>query len=144
MAHRSVLICDDDPQLRELATRLFAGDGWDVAGAVEHAVAAVALTQALRPDVVVLDVGLIGLSGLDVLPELVETGAAVVVCTAFPAARESAERAGAAAIVDKAELPTLLDVANALPRRDRAEDGDTNGPATTVRTARKPRIRRPA
>jgi CheY-like chemotaxis protein len=114
MADKRVLICDDDPQLRAMASAWFTDNGWEVVGAVENAVAVVESARALRPDVVVLDVGLIGISGLDVIPELTETGAAVVVCSAFASAHEASERAGASAIVDKAELHTLLDVVNGL------------------------------
>jgi len=121
-ASRTVLICDDDAQVRGLASHLFTQDGWRVVAEVENAIAAVGLTQALQPDVVVLDVGLVGLSGLDVIPELVAAGSTVVVCSSFGSTSDAAKRAGASAIVDKAELPSLLDVVNALPRRRRESE----------------------
>jgi CheY-like chemotaxis protein len=114
MTSRRVLICDDDAHLRSVASRWLLDDGWEVVGSIEHAVAAVAMAQALHPDVVLLDISLVGLSGLDVIPELVAAGAAVVVCTSFASSHEAAMRAGASAIVDKADLSSLLDVVNGV------------------------------
>jgi two-component system, OmpR family, KDP operon response regulator KdpE len=114
VTRKRVLICDDDDQMLRVASRLFVGDGWTVVGAVEHAAAALMLASSLHPEIVVLDVGLTGLSGLDIIPDLVAAGSAVVVCSSFGSSYTKALDIGASAIVDKSELLTLLDVANAV------------------------------
>jgi CheY-like chemotaxis protein len=117
MERGTAVICDDDPLVRSVGSRLLGDDGWRVVGLVDRALDAIELARRLHPDVVVLDVSLVGLSGLEAIAELVSTGAAVVVCTAFGSFAESARRAGAAAVVDKAELGMLADVvAAAFPK----------------------------
>jgi CheY-like chemotaxis protein len=64
MAH--VLVVDDDPDIRELLEIRLARLGHDVVG-VGSGEAALARMAAGAPDVVVLDVVLMGMSGLDVL-----------------------------------------------------------------------------
>jgi len=62
---RKALLAEDSPEVREAFVELLATAGWDVA-AVEDGVSAVERALALRPDVVVVDVGLPGLDGLEV------------------------------------------------------------------------------
>jgi CheY-like chemotaxis protein len=114
MDRGTVLICDDDAVLRSLVERLLIQDGWVVTGSVENAIEAINLTRALRPDVVVLDVSMVGLSGIEAIPELVESGSVVVVCSAFADFSDSARRAGAAAVVDKSDLAGLPEVIAAV------------------------------
>jgi chemotaxis response regulator CheB len=98
MERGTAVICDDDPLVRSVGSRLLGDDGWRVVGLVDRALDAIELARRLHPDVVVLDVSL-------------------VVCTAFGSFAESARRAGAAAVVDKAELGMLADVvAAAFPK----------------------------
>src|SRR3954470_11638992 len=83
----SVLIVDDHPQFRRTARRALERDGWTIAGEAADGEAALLAAQALQPDVVLLDVGLPGMGGLEVaqrmrdeMPELV----VVVVSTHDP------------------------------------------------------------
>jgi len=81
----TILVVEDDSALREFLCTALA-DEFDVAGAVSGE-EAVDLARRLRPDVVLLDVMLPGLSGLDVVrliradPALRDTP--VLVMTAF-------------------------------------------------------------
>lgn len=109
----TALVCDDDSQLRSLVSRLLTDDGWEVVASVPNAVEAIDLTQRLHPDVVVIDVALSGLSGIEAIPELVLAGATVVVCSAFGGYGDPARNAGAAAVVDKCDLETLAGVVRA-------------------------------
>src|SRR5438876_184206 len=64
----SVLVCDDEPNLRELI-RVSLGPRYAIVEA-EDGESALALARSLRPDLVILDLMMPRLSGLDVLTEL--------------------------------------------------------------------------
>jgi two-component system OmpR family response regulator len=66
-----VLVVDDEPTLAELVTMALRYEGWEVRSA-GSGMAAVRVAREFRPDVVVLDVMLPDLSGLDVLHRLRE------------------------------------------------------------------------
>ncbi len=66
-----VVIVDDHPIWRDALERDLAADGYDVVGAFGDGEAAVRTASALRPDVVLMDLALPGMSG-------VETAAALV------------------------------------------------------------------
>src|ERR1700753_3666732 len=66
-----VLVVDDEATLAELVTMALRYEGWDVRSA-GTGMTAVRLGREVRPDVVVLDVMLPDLSGLDVLHRLRE------------------------------------------------------------------------
>jgi DNA-binding NarL/FixJ family response regulator len=104
----SVLIVDDHARFRRTARRALERDGWTVAGEAEDADGAMAAARELRPDVVLLDVGLPGVSGLEVarrlgeeLPEL----AVVAISTQDSSDyAELAAATGARGFLSKAEL----------------------------------------
>lgn len=62
----SVLVVDDHAGFRAAAKALLEAAGYQVAGEAEDGPSAVALTAALRPDVLLLDIGLPGLDGFEV------------------------------------------------------------------------------
>jgi DNA-binding NarL/FixJ family response regulator len=104
----SVLVVDDDPAFRQLARRVLAAFGLDVVGEAETAVSARTVADALRPDAVLVDVGLPDADGVAVAREL--TGLpwgprVVLTSTDTDAAPPSEVRAsGAEAFVPKSEL----------------------------------------
>ena len=65
-AHARVLVVDDDPLIRTLVGRLLQGDGYEIVEAGD-AIAAAQLVGSVAPDLVVLDVGLPGIDGLELL-----------------------------------------------------------------------------
>jgi two-component system response regulator NreC len=75
----TVLLVDDHQIVRAGVARLLADEGLEVVGEASTAGDAAHETRRLRPDVVVLDIGLPGRSGLDVVGEIRETGARVVI-----------------------------------------------------------------
>jgi CheY-like chemotaxis protein len=111
---RTVLICDDDAMIGSVEERMLADAGWEVVSVVSTAVAAIAVTRAMHPSVVVTDLSMAGVSGIDAIGDLVAAGSVVVVCSAFPELRERAIAAGASAVVDKAELMDLTEVVGRL------------------------------
>ena len=67
----NVLVVDDETVLAEMVSMALRYEGWTIAPAGDGA-AAIAAARAQRPDVVVLDVMLPDMSGLDVLHKLRE------------------------------------------------------------------------
>ena len=62
----TVLIVDDHRGFRDLARRMLEADGFEVVGEAEAGAAALAATERLRPDVVLLDIQLPDLDGFSV------------------------------------------------------------------------------
>ena len=75
----SVLIVDDHAHFRRTARRALQRDGWTIAGEAEDGEAALRAARELEPDVVLLDVGLPGVSGLEVARRLREELPSLVV-----------------------------------------------------------------
>ena len=104
------MICEDEAALRELI-RVSLGDGFGYLEAADG-LEALDLAKAHRPDVVVLDLMIPGLSGLDVLAKLREEDNGqklpVVVISAWGDAREDAFAAGADRFVLKPFVPDDL------------------------------------
>jgi two-component system response regulator MprA len=69
----SVLIVEDDPAVRRMLERSLAKEGFEVRAAADGA-AALALSERSTPDLVVLDVSMPGLSGIDVCRRLRQSG----------------------------------------------------------------------
>jgi DNA-binding response OmpR family regulator len=63
------LIVEDDPHIARLLREIVAAPGEEVAEVADGALA-VAAVRALRPEVVLLDIGLPNVDGLEVLDEL--------------------------------------------------------------------------
>jgi DNA-binding NarL/FixJ family response regulator len=70
MRRHTVLIADDHAIVKEGLVRLVAEHDFDVVGAVGDGHELMAAAKRLRPDVIVTDVSMPGLSGLDVLTRL--------------------------------------------------------------------------
>ena len=76
----SVLIVDDHPSFRSSARMLLEGEGFDVVGEARDGRSALTEAARLRPDVVLLDVQLPDIDGIEVAAELTSSvdGPAVV------------------------------------------------------------------
>jgi CheY-like chemotaxis protein len=102
-AAATILVCDDDASLRELV-RAVLGSGYRFVEAADGT-EALEITRELRPDLIVLDVMLPGLSGIEVLEEIRNDGELrdlkVVVITAWSHAELEAHVAGADRFVSK-------------------------------------------
>jgi two-component system, NarL family, nitrate/nitrite response regulator NarL len=66
------LIVDDNPDFVDSARRLLASQGLDVVGSASSGVEALAIAEALEPDVALIDVHLGTESGLDVARRLAQ------------------------------------------------------------------------
>jgi DNA-binding NarL/FixJ family response regulator len=125
-----VMVADDHRQFREALVALLELDGFEVVGQAADGADAVALAKQVRPDVVVMDLSMPVLNGLDATRLVRDAlpSTPVVVLTAFTG--EELERAalaaGATAYVAKdanlEELRATLAAAVAAPA-DRPDQG---------------------
>ncbi len=76
---RRVLVVDDHAGFRSMARRLLEADGWNVVGEAWDGASAVATTAALRPDVVLIDIGLPDIDGFAVADRVAEIGSPDIV-----------------------------------------------------------------
>ena len=77
-----VLVVDDDPALAEMLTIVLRGEGFDTA-VVGDGTRALPAVRELRPDVVLLDLMLPGMNGIDVCRAIrTESGVPIVMLTA--------------------------------------------------------------
>jgi two-component system response regulator EvgA len=76
---RTVIVVDDHDAFRRQAGRLLQAAGWEVVGEAHDGAGAVRLTRELRPDAVLLDVGLPDASGFEVAAAIADGPAVLLV-----------------------------------------------------------------
>ncbi len=107
-----ILIVDDHPLTREALASLLASHEFDVVGQASGGAEAIELAARLHPDLIVLDLTMADMDGLEALPHLREVapGAEVVVLTASEddANLLAAIRGGAAGYLLKSEPPERI------------------------------------
>jgi diguanylate cyclase (GGDEF)-like protein len=112
---RRVLVVDDDRSYRQILRLIIeTGTGFRVVGEAQDGREAITLARALAPDVILLDLAMPGMGGLEALPLLlaeVPSAKVVVLSSLEPAyLMEKAGGQGAAAFCTKTDAPdTLLD-----------------------------------
>ena len=103
-----MLIVDDHPSFRTTATALLEAEGYEVVGEAADGASAIELVNALRPEVVLLDLQLPDLDGFEVAARLREngSGSAVVLVSSRDASEFGSAIAvsGARGFIPKAEL----------------------------------------
>src|SRR6266852_7426599 len=108
----TILIVDDHPLTRSALTALLEQNGFSVVGEAADGEAAIQKARELRPDLVLLDLSMPGMNGLEALPRLREAAptAEVVVLTASGTEENllGAIRGGAAGYLLKSEPPERL------------------------------------
>jgi DNA-binding NarL/FixJ family response regulator len=106
---RSVLLIDDDPAFRRLARRTLTGTGLAVVGEAGTAAAAGSAARSLKPEIILVDVGLPDGDGVSLARELVGLPwrPRVVLTSVDPdaASPEDVRRSGASGFVAKENLP---------------------------------------
>jgi hypothetical protein len=86
LARLRIIVADDNPAfLRELTSLL--APGFDVVATAANGRSALDLIRHYRPDLVVLDLGMPLLNGIDVTRELAKHGPPVVICSVRPIQR---------------------------------------------------------
>ncbi len=109
----SVLLVDDNPAFLRIVTRfLQQHDDVVVVGAAGGGEEALALAQDLQPDIVLIDLAMPGLSGLETIPRLramlPKVGIIALTVLDTNSYRQAALEAGANDFVPKASLNTDL------------------------------------
>jgi DNA-binding NarL/FixJ family response regulator len=113
---QTVLIVDDHAGFRHAARALLEADGFHVVGESATGGEGLAAAERLRPDLVLLDVGLPDLDGIEVCNRISRWGGPAVVLTSSRDASDYPphfEHCGARGFIPKAELsgPALLALA---------------------------------
>jgi DNA-binding NarL/FixJ family response regulator len=104
MAGRAIVV-DDHPAFRASARRLLEVSGYEVVAEAGDGASALALTRELEPDVLLLDLALPDMSGLDVAEELRGKAAIVLVSSRDPTdLGRRVERSGVRAFIPKDRL----------------------------------------
>ena len=115
MSPPRVLVADDHAMLREALVELLAQAGFEVVGEAADGADAVALAKQLEPDVVLMDLRMPVLGGLDATRLIRDAcpGTQVVLLTAFesPALQQQAEEAGCFAYLVKGAPPGTIRLA---------------------------------
>jgi two-component system, NarL family, nitrate/nitrite response regulator NarL len=112
MTASRILIVDDHPLTRDALAGLLAHNGFDVCGEAAGGDEAIRLAAELKPDLVLLDLTMPGMDGLQTLPRLREAAPACAVVVLTAAEDEGnlmgAIRAGAAGYLLKSEPPERI------------------------------------
>ena len=107
-----ILLVDDHPITRAALASLLEGHGFSVAGEAADGEEAIELARRLRPELVLLDLSMPGLGGLQALPRIRDAApeAEVVVLTASGTEENllTAIRGGAAGYLLKSEPPERI------------------------------------
>ncbi len=118
-----ILIVDDDTHISEMLKTALRAEGYTVSAAYSGTEAAMLLTQ-IKPDLVLLDLMLPGLSGEELLPKIREIPVIVVSAKADIADKVGLLRGGAADYITKPfEMQELL-ARIAVQLRGRCSDSD--------------------
>lgn len=109
MTSRSAVVCDDDPLLRCVLTRVIGPIGYEVCAEAEGPAEAIDVIDRVRADVVVLDLALRDGRGEDLLRRLVaeRPDTKVVVFSSHIGDHDALLAAGAVAVVEKPDFPAL-------------------------------------
>ena len=107
-----VVLADDTADLRSLMRTLLEREGFEIVGEAADGFEAVDLATRLRPDILLLDLAMPALDGLEALPRVRADApeTKVVVLSGFQAAQigEEARRGGAHAYIEKGTGPDEL------------------------------------
>jgi DNA-binding NarL/FixJ family response regulator len=113
-----ILIADDNQIIRDSVAEILAGEGWGVCGRAADGAEAIEKVRELRPDVVVLDVSMPGIDGLETARRLRRENpdVKIVIMSQHDPARllPRALEVGANACVDKGSV--ARDIGDAIRR----------------------------
>lgn len=84
MAHR-VMLVDDASFMRMMLKNILVGSGYEVAGEAENGAKAIEQYKALKPDLVIMDIIMPEMGGIDAVRELmkVNPGAKILMCSSM-------------------------------------------------------------
>ena len=101
----TVLIVDDHPSFRASARMLLESEGYTVIGEAENGLGAIEAVHELSPDLVLLDVQLPDIDGIEVAARLTRNGSApAIVLTSSRDLADLGSLGGAQGFIPKSEL----------------------------------------
>lgn len=108
MANYKILLVDDNPVVRNIIRQVLEKDSdLTVCGEAGDGISALEKAEALRPDIVVLDLSMPGMNGLVVAPKIrsLLPHACLILFTLYgsPEVEQAARRAGIDAVISKAD-----------------------------------------
>ncbi len=124
-----ILLADDNPKLRTRLARLLtsAHDGWVICAEAENGQQAVSKTIDLRPDVVVLDLSMPVMDGLEAAREIANVFASVPIFLytlhTIPALEQEAGKFGITQVICKPNWQSLFDAIESFTKGE-GEDAD--------------------
>ena len=82
---KSILICDDAAFLRRMIKDILVKNGYNIAGEAENGVKAVEKYQETKPDLVLMDITMPEMDGIQALKKIkaIDANASVVMCSAM-------------------------------------------------------------
>ena len=113
MSRSTIVIVDDAPLFQAGLSAALTAEGFDVVGSADDALSAVTMAREVRPDLVILDVLMPGMSGLEVVDKILRAspGTKVMLLTSSESEEDllKAIKAGAMGyIVKDTGLPNLV------------------------------------
>jgi DNA-binding NarL/FixJ family response regulator len=119
---KSVLIVDDNPAIRHVVSQAFRSDGFAVCGEADDGRQAIELAKQVIPDLIVLDLSMPVMNGLQAAPELrkIAPKASIILLTMFASERaaDQASKIGIDLVIPKTEaLSSVLGKASSLISR---------------------------
>ena len=106
---RTILIADDSAFIREALCNLFQReDDFDVCGEAENGKEAVEKAQVLHPDLILLDLSMPEMNGLDATRDLKRMMPEVPIIMYSADGDSSTEKEARSALVSKTEHPSVL------------------------------------
>lgn len=113
MEHLRILVVDDHEIVRSLLRHLLeAEEGWEVCGEAADGDEAVQRSQALHPDVIVMDAVMPHCNGFEATREIVRTtpevGVVITTLYEYPEILRQAQSAGALGCIGKSKTTRLL------------------------------------
>jgi DNA-binding NarL/FixJ family response regulator len=120
-----IAIVDDHRAIRKtLRTGIETNTDWEICGEAENGEAAVALVQATKPDLVVLDLSMPGLNGIEAARQVraiaPATGVILFTNYASPELTMLARSVGISAVISKDSADVMIHLIEALRKAKRA------------------------
>jgi DNA-binding NarL/FixJ family response regulator len=116
---KRVLIVDDNPAVRRVVSQVFRSDGFAVCGEADNGRQAIELAKQAIPDLIVLDLSMPVMNGLQAAPKLrkIAPKASIILLTMFAneLAADQASKIGVDVVLSKTEaLSSVLSRASSL------------------------------
>lgn len=113
---RRVVLCDDDTVTRRVMAHLAREAGWEVAAETADGPSTLMVLAEAAPDVLVLDLALPGINGLEVArrARAQYPDVRILIVSAFEVTEEEAALAGADGALAKVDLADLVEKLEAL------------------------------